>query len=190
MVVLNYEEFREKISSVEGLLTAGEEQFLFYMSAQMPVDGVIVEMGSFLGKSSVSLGFPCLGTKRKVYCIDYWPNESWFNSWKETINKFGLSEYVIPLKGFAGDVLRDWKNLTGGAMIDMVFNDTSHCLPSILNEFVLVYPYVLNHGVIAFHDFMHPAYPDVARVWDIAKTMLVDHVYLDSIALGKKIEIK
>lgn len=189
-MVPHYADFKDRISSVEGLLFPGEDEFLFNMSAQMPEDGVIVEMGSYLGKSSVSLGFPCLGTKRKVYCIDLWGTESWFTSWKETINKFGLSENVIPLRGYAGDILRDWEKLTGGIKINMVFNDTSHCLPSVLNEFVLVYPWVKNEGVMAFHDYTHASYPDVAKTWEVVKTMLLNHKSMGSIVLGRKVEIK
>lgn len=185
-MIPHYADFKDRIESVEGLLLSGEDEFLFNMSAQMPEDGVIVEMGSYLGKSSVSLGFPCLGTKRKLYCIDLWGTESWFTSWKETINKFGLSDHVIPLRGFAGDVLRDWEKLTGGVKIDFLFNDTSHCLPSILNEFVLAYPLVKNNGMIVMHDFTQISYPDVAKTWEVIKTMLVDHKYMGSIALGRK----
>jgi predicted O-methyltransferase YrrM len=185
-MIPHYSDFKDRIESVEGLLLPGEDEFLFNMSAQMPEDGIIVEMGSYLGKSSVSLGFPCLGTNRKVYCIDVWGTESWLTSWKGTIDKFGLSNHVIPLKGYAVDVLLDWVKLTGGVKIDMLFNDTSHCLPSILSEFISAYPWVKNNGMIAFHDFTHPSYPDVAKVWEVAKTLLLDHKFMGSIAIGRK----
>ena len=189
-MIPHYSDFKERIESVEGLLFPGEEEFLFNMSAQMPEDGVIVEMGSYLGRSSVSLGFPCLGTRRKLYCIDLWGTESWFTSWKKTINDFGLSDHVIPLRGFAGDVLRGWEILTGGAKIDFLFNDTSHCLPGILNEFVLAYPFIKEEGMIAFHDFTHNSYPDVAKTWEVVKTMLLNHKFMGSIAMGRKVAIK
>lgn len=185
-----YADFKDKIYSIDGLLLDGEEEFLFGWAAQMPEDGVIVEIGSYLGRSSSVLGCACIGTKRKVYCIDPWGTESWFTTWKENINRLGLSDIVTPLRGYAGDVLRDWKNLTGGVEIDMVFNDSSHCLPSVLSEFVMIYPWVKDKGVVAFHDFTHPNYPDVASTWGLVQTLLVDKHYFGSIALGRKFHIK
>ena len=189
-MIPHYSDFKDAIESVEGLLLAGEEEFLFNWAAQMPEDGVIVEIGSYLGRSSVCLGLPCIGTKRKVFCIDPWGTESWFTAWKDNTARLGLSEIVTPLRGYAGDVLRDWVRLTGGLKVDMVFNDSSHCLPSVLSEFIMIYPYVKEKGVMAFHDYTQPSYPDVAKTWELVKCLLSDQHYLGSIALGKKMEVK
>jgi predicted O-methyltransferase YrrM len=182
-----YGDFKDMINSVEGLLLDGEEEFLFGWAAQMPEDGVIVEIGSYLGRSSACLGLPCLGTKRKVYCIDPWGTESWFTSWKDSISRLGLSDNVIPLRGYAGDILQNWKSLTGGVEIDMLFEDASHCLPGLLNNLILSFPWIKDHGVIAVHDITHPNYPDAKSVWEIFKTLLIDQHYFGSIALGRKI---
>ena len=90
----NYADFKDRVESVDGLLCPGEEQFLYHWAAQMPEDGVIVEIGSYLGRSSSCLGFACLGTKRKVYCIDPWGTESWFTTWKDNINRLGIDNSV------------------------------------------------------------------------------------------------
>src|SRR4051812_35292618 len=59
------------IDSVEGLLVSPLQEFwLFKTARSLPRQAVIVEIGSFKGRSTVTLALACRGTGRRVYAID------------------------------------------------------------------------------------------------------------------------
>lgn len=66
------EQIAHIVDEIEGLLVIGQERFLFDMVRGLPEDAVIVEIGSYLGKSTVCMGLACKGTGRRIYAIDTW----------------------------------------------------------------------------------------------------------------------
>jgi predicted O-methyltransferase YrrM len=190
-MITDYEKVREEIDKIEwGLITPHESQYLFNLVHTTPIDGTIVEIGSHTGKSSVSMGLACLDTKRKLYCIDLWNNDSIFKSWTENIKKFNLESVVIPIKGWSGEILSNWEKIhLSGIMIDMLFIDGSHGLADIAKDFSLSYHWVKFGGLIAFHDIGHPDYPGAIQFWDTIKGILSNQVRVNSIGSGRKILI-
>src|SRR5258706_16013322 len=61
----------KKISKVEGfLISPHQEKWFFKTAIRAPENAVIVEIGSFKGRSTVSFAFGCVGTSKHVYAID------------------------------------------------------------------------------------------------------------------------
>jgi predicted O-methyltransferase YrrM len=183
-MIKNYSEVGPKVESVEGLVSPDESAYLFDLVTFTPSNATIVEIGSHCGKSSIALGFACIDTDRKIYCIDCWLNELSFISWKENVKKFDLEKYITPIKEFSGVVFQTWSK-----KIDLIFIDGNHGLTDVTKDFVITYPFVNYQGVMAFHDCDHPAYPGVRQFWDVAKSILGNHGQVHSIVTGTKLFI-
>jgi predicted O-linked N-acetylglucosamine transferase (SPINDLY family)/glycosyltransferase involved in cell wall biosynthesis/predicted O-methyltransferase YrrM len=171
----------------------GQEAYLFNKVKSLPDDAVIVEIGSYKGRSTVAMAMACIGTKRKIYCIDTWngndrdfSDREFFGVWQQNIKKNGVDQYVVPLQGFSHEVLKRWYELTNTREVNFIFIDGSHQYLDVLQDFQLSFPLVKNGGWIAFHDVIH-TWPGSEKVWHkIAKYYLVSHEYSSSLACGQK----
>ncbi|KOP26062.1 glycosyl transferase family 1 [Hapalosiphon sp. MRB220] len=189
-----YQTIHNAVESIEGFMIPGQEEYLFNKVKSLPEDAVIVEIGSFKGRSTVAMGYACIGTHRKIYAIDTWDgNDSdfaerqFFEIWQQNIQANDLEEYVLPLRGYSHDVLKDWQELTNGKAIDFIFIDGSHQYLDVLKDFEMSFSLVKDGGWIAFHDVIH-TWPGPERVWHkTAKYILDNHEYSSSLACGQKI---
>ncbi len=170
-----------KIELVDGLVTMQEAECLFNLASQMPEGGVGIEIGSWKGKSSVSLGFGCVGKRKKIFCVDPWCYEPAFISWIETVRILGLGDYLTPVKEWAGIVFSNWDK-----KVDLVFIDGNHEVIDTMKDFMLIYPFVKIGGMIAFHDVGHADYPGVLQTWLLAKIFMDSHLSSGSIYWGVK----
>ncbi|GJD23729.1 hypothetical protein RIVM261_086850 [Rivularia sp. IAM M-261] len=191
--IANYQKIQAAVESVEGFMVPGQEEYLFNKVKSLPEDAVIVEIGSFKGRSTVAIGYACVGTKRKIYCIDTWDgNDSdfsernFFEIWQENIKQNNLEDYVVPLRGYSHDLLKRWDELGNNNAIDFIFIDGSHQYLDVLKDFELSFPLVKDGGWVAFHDVIH-TWPGCERVWhQIAKLRLTNHEYSSTLACGQK----
>jgi glycosyltransferase involved in cell wall biosynthesis/predicted O-methyltransferase YrrM len=189
----SYQNIHNAVESIEGFMVPGQEEYLFNKVKSLPDDAVIVEIGSFKGRSTVAMAYACIGTKRKVYSIDTWDGNNtdfserqFFEIWQNNVQFNGLEQYVIPLRGHSHDVLNRWDKLTNSKAIDFIFIDGSHQYLDVLKDFELSFSLVKNGGWIAFHDVV-PTWPGPERVWhNIAKLVLVNHEYSSTLACGQK----
>ncbi|MEG4346773.1 class I SAM-dependent methyltransferase [Microcoleus sp. A003_D6] len=190
---VSYTTIKCAVEAIEGFMVPGQEEYLFNKVKSLPNDGVIVEIGSYKGRSTVAMAYACIGTKRKIYCIDTWdgndidfPDRNFFEIWKQNLQKNGLYKYVVPLQGYSHQVLSQWIELTNGTKIDFIFIDGSHQFLDVLKDFEQSFPLVKEDGWIAFHDVV-PTWPGSERVWhNIAKHCLVNHQYSSTLACGQK----
>lgn len=191
--LISYDNIRDAVESIEGFMVPGQEEYLFNKVKSLPEDAVIVEIGSFKGRSTVAMAYACVGTKRKIYAIDTWDGNDadfserqFFELWQQNVQLNGLEQYVIPLKGYSDDILNRWNQLTNSKAIDFIFIDGSHQYLDVLRDFEISFSFVKNGGWIAFHDVV-PTWPGPERVWhNIAKLRLVNHEYSSTLACGQK----
>jgi len=189
----NYEAIQAAVAVIEGFMVPGQEEYLFNKVRSLPENAVIVEIGSFKGRSTVAMGYACVGTQRRIYCIDTWdgndadfPDRNFFDIWQHNLQANHLLEYVTPLQGYSQNILTDWEKLTDGASIDFIFIDGSHQYLDVLSDFKLSFPLVKDNGWIAFHDVIH-TWPGSESVWHhIAKPCLANHEYSTTLACGQK----
>ncbi|MEH1992648.1 class I SAM-dependent methyltransferase [Nostoc sp.] len=190
---ISYQNIHDAVESIEGFMVPGQEEYLFNKVKSLPEDAVIVEIGSFKGRSTVAMAYACIGTKRKIYSIDTWDGNDadfserqFFEVWQQNVQLNGLEQYVIPLRGYSHHVLSCWDKLTNSKAIDFIFIDGSHQYLDVLKDFELSFSLVKNGGWIAFHDVV-PTWPGPERVWhNIAKLRLVNHEYSSTLACGQK----
>ncbi|MBE9125458.1 MULTISPECIES: class I SAM-dependent methyltransferase [unclassified Coleofasciculus] len=189
----SYTTIQTAVEVIEGFMIPGQEEYLFKKVKLLPEDAVIVEIGSYKGRSTIAMAMACIGTRRKIYCIDTWdgndsdfPDRNFFETWQRNVQKNGVGQYVVPLQGFSHEILNRWHKLTNDSEVDFIFIDGSHQYLDVLQDFQMSFPLVKNRGWIAFHDVIH-TWPGSEKVWkNIAKYYLSNHEYSSSLACGQK----
>ncbi|KPA11436.1 capsule polysaccharide biosynthesis domain protein [Candidatus Magnetomorum sp. HK-1] len=191
---IKYKDISSCISTVEGYISSSNEVFLFNKVKSLHSTANIMEIGALYGRSSVSMGFACIGTDKHIFSMDTFlgnvyggtrkKGNSFFDLWYRNILRFGLKKYFTPLQGFSHKLLLEWENKP---FLDFVFIDASHHYKDVIKDFELVYPLVKDNGWIAFHD-VSPDWPGSWRVWRETAMHLLDcHEYDPNLACGKKV---
>jgi len=137
---------------------SNEELFTLYSYAlQLNDKAVIVEIGSYRGKSAIALGLAAKLSAARVYCID--PHEEFIGvaggvfgpvDLKDKISnirKFDLGEVIFPVCLSSFDVGKIWSK-----PIDLLWIDGDHSYEGVSSDFYQFSPYVKNNGKIIFHD--------------------------------------
>jgi len=177
---------KSAINAVEGWLPLDEAELLFTKASSLPDNAVIVEAGSYKGRSTVAMGYACRGTNRHIYSVDLW-NPYPIEDWRKNVEKNRLLEYVTPFQGNSHDVLKQWNQLTGGKVIDFIFIDASHEYADVLLDFELSFPLVKPGSWIAFHDVGDSESSGPGRVWrEKAKPILLNCGQVGCLAFGQK----
>lgn len=170
-----FDDVWDQIDSVGGWLSPNQEKGLFNLVCGLPNDALIVEVGSFLGRSTVSMGFACRGTARRIIAIDtfqgnsgdfvsgknkvQWEGNEFFSKFTSNLCERGLDRHVIPLRGFSHAIGRFW-----ASPIDMLFLDGSHAYEDVMTDVRTFIPWVRPGGCVALHDVTE-SWHDVYRVW-------------------------
>ena len=169
---------KELISSIDGWLSSTESRFLF--EAAKHTKGIIVEIGSWKGKSTVALAAG-VGKNGKVFAID--PHEgiidakngkkkpSTYKEFLTNIKRAGMSDAVIPIKETSEDAGKRWKESIG-----LLFIDGLHDYLHTRQDITLWTPYVSDGGIIAFHDAYGSTHEVFMAVKEFLPTEHIRHV--------------
>jgi predicted O-methyltransferase YrrM len=166
---------------IDGWLKPEEAATLYDLARGLPEERpVVVEIGSWLGKSSLVLG-RALAHKRggELHCIDP------FNAAgdDESRHKYGkrrdrlqgtlLDEFRANMReARVLDLIRIWQGYSNDFVsefthpVDMVFIDGNHAYDAVLRDFRDWSPLVKPGGVLAFHDVGSAVSPGPGRVVD------------------------
>lgn len=147
-----------KVNKIDGWLSFSEAFFLYYFAKKDLIEGDIVEIGSWKGKSTICLALGLeLANRGKVYAVD--PHEgiysrgqknalSTYKEFKENLREAGLNNRVVSVVKTSEGAARNWKKKS----IRFLFIDGLHDYESTLQDFSLWEPFVRKGGIIAFHD--------------------------------------
>ena len=181
------------IGHVKGLVSVEQGAWLFSAVQLLPEDARIVEIGAYLGRSTVALALGCVGSKRHVFSIDTFRGiycnehvgesfeEDFFELWRGNIQEVGLLEYVSPLCNDSKEAVKTWEG-----PINLLFIDGSHWYEDVLADFEGFYPHVVGGGIIVLHD-VTPAFRGPFRVWnEVVRDQLEDVGSCGALAYGRK----
>jgi predicted O-methyltransferase YrrM len=162
-------DFSQHEPFVPGFLKHGEAALLRYCVdyvAAIARAPVIVEVGSWKGRSAVAIGDILRRLSRgKLYAVDPHQGdrgvanrtaEPTLKAFLKNVKAFGLDDVVIPLVCETKDVL--WK-----IPVDMVFVDGLHDYENVKRDFDTFDPHLKLGGLVCFHDYGRRALPDVTR---------------------------
>jgi predicted O-methyltransferase YrrM len=140
-------EVKPLISDIPGWLTDEEGEALYELARACRGDGVIVEIGSWKGKSTVCLGLGSrAGNSVPVYAID--PHADYrFGDFKTNVDRAGIADLVQPIASLSQAAADDFDE-----PIELLFVDGSHEYDLVLEDFEKWVPKVIDGGWVAFHD--------------------------------------
>lgn len=212
------EDARKTTARIEGWLTDSEGRFL-YNTAKMVKKGggVIVEIGSWKGKSAVWLGSGSkAGSRAKVYAID--PHKTQFQTNRfsgssgdfyavhgqhSENTKFGavsmsLYEFKKNIKaaGVADIIITIAKTSEeasktwkkGGGKIAFLWIDGAHNYESVEKDFLLWSPRLIDGGTIAFHDTLTEGPRRVVEKYVFNSNQFKNAGFVDSLVFATKVK--
>lgn len=147
---------KNKIEKIEGLLSLKEGILLYNLARNCKGNGVIVEIGSYKGKSTAWLAMGSKNGKNvKIYAVD--PHKSalaiegagkdTFQDFKRNMKYMGFEDIVLPIVKTSKSAAENFKE-----PVELIFIDGSHEYEDVKLDFELWYPKVIDGGIMAFHD--------------------------------------
>jgi len=142
------------IADVPGWLTDEEGEALYELAQRCTGHGVIVEIGSWKGKSTICLGLGSrAGNGVPIFAID--PHADYrFGDFKTNVERAGIADLVTPVPSLSQPAAD-----TFDEPIELLFVDGSHEYEHVLEDFEKWVPKVVDGGWVAFHDTTWTAGP-------------------------------
>ena len=176
----------EMVGPLEGWLLEPEGRWLFDAARSLAPHSVVLEIGSFKGRSTCCLASGC-GSRARIFAIDTFdggPNLPRANSLPEfnaNLSRCGVSELVQPVVGLSAEIAKTWSR-----PIDLLFIDGSHNYEDVLADFSGFFPHVVPGGLVAMHDVNNTDWPGVRQAWEERKHLLRAIGYLGIMGYGCK----
>ena len=143
-------------SDIEGWMHEEELQVIKRLATYVPANGVIVEVGSWTGKSTIAWASSA-DPSVSIYCFDP------FDRWDDFVKNTKQFSNVIPVKG----LVPIESAYDDPRKINLVFIDASHYNPSdwdIISYFlplITINGYIVGHDYTPYHRTKGLDYPDV-----------------------------
>jgi predicted O-methyltransferase YrrM len=140
-------ELRKRLDELPGWLTAEEGETLYRLAKACTGRGVIVEIGSWRGKSTTCLGLGSkAGNRVPVFAVDP-HSEHTFGDFSRNMEEAGLTDLVTPVPGRSQELAEGFDE-----PIELLFIDGAHQYELVNQDFDRWVPKVVEGGVVAMHD--------------------------------------
>jgi len=181
------------LDGVEGYLRVDEAELLFQLAQNCTCDGVIIEIGSWKGRSTICLAKGSQqGKKKMVYAIDPHSGSeehtrtfgaiSTLDTFLHNIAKAKVGQLIKPLimTGHAASkVVKE--------PVSLLFIDGAHDYESVKPDYLDCYPKLSVGGIIAFHDTISwPGPRQVVRDYLFNSQKIKNIKVIGSICYGTK----
>lgn len=151
-------EVENLVEGINSALTNKEGECLYNLAKRCSGKGVIVEIGSWKGKSTIWLAKGSQrGNNVKIYAIDPHTGnpehkrkfgEVWtFDEFKDNIRKAQVEDIVVPIVKTSEEAVKDFDD-----PVELIFIDGNHDYDAVKLDYELWFPKVINGGIMAFHD--------------------------------------
>jgi len=151
------------LNGVKGYLTPGDLVFLFNLAAELPQGGNYLEVGSWMGLSSIIFSnglLANLNLDAKVYCVDTWEGSAehqtdetvrsgmLYQTFLSNVSKASMDRFIRPVKGKSEQVAEKWP----GPFMDIIFIDGDHTFEGCYNDVKAWLPWLNKKGRMVGHD--------------------------------------
>ncbi len=145
----------KELDRVSGHLGLNEGSLLFKIARSLKENSVIVEIGSFKGKSTCFIAEGIGSRNIRFFCIDPWKDGLMQEKGDEIFNEFlqNTKEYkdrLSILRGFSHEVIKEWPTQR---KIDFLWVDGDHSYEGIRRDILNWIPLVRKGSFICFHDY-------------------------------------
>jgi predicted O-methyltransferase YrrM len=147
------DDVRPQAAAVEGWLSDAQGCALFRCAAAAAGKGVIVEIGSWKGRSTVWLAAGARISDTRVYAVDPHrgsredPQADTLPEFKANLERLALTRYVEPLVMTSAEAAR----VVEGP-IALLFIDGDHSVEAVRRDAALWLPKLVDGGIVMFHD--------------------------------------
>jgi predicted O-methyltransferase YrrM len=189
-----------EFTEIEGWLSKQEAYGLFFFANKLKKNAVIVEIGSWKGRSTYCLA---KGLKKgKIYAIDPFNADGeqgskekyeeakgslpLIDQFKETMIRYELLNKIEVLKGYSNQFINNFQQ------IDFLFIDGDHSIKGCESDYLNYSPKIKKGGYIAFHDYDLKR-KELGPTWVINNWIKINPNYkfikqLDSLWIAQKIK--
>ncbi|HEX6768520.1 MAG TPA: class I SAM-dependent methyltransferase [Candidatus Binatia bacterium] len=145
----------DTVYDLPGMLTQAEVDCLYQLGQFNDRNGVIVEIGSWKGKSTVALALGAGNIRSgKIYAIDphrVMPEEGYLEDTEAeflaNIKSAGVADRVVPMIMTSAAAAREWDK-----PIRLLWIDGDHRYEAAKLDFSLWEPHLVEGGLLAMHD--------------------------------------
>jgi predicted O-methyltransferase YrrM len=137
---------------IDGWMSVSELIQIEEWASLVPLNGTIVEVGSYKGRSAYAWAGSC-DPSVKVYCIDRFDGD-FVNDFNENLKEFSN---VVPIKGNVPYSMPEWEDKE----IDVFFLDGLHSNPHDIDAINYFLPLIKKGGILCGHDY-YPNNPEWA----------------------------
>lgn len=145
--------YQEIARHIHGHLDPNETQLLYEFACRVPKNGVITELGSYQGRSTVILAKGAQVNGAHVWTIDCFNQQDEFMQTGETdhaallanLFTYDVADSVRVMIGTTLNIAAEWET-----PIDLLFIDASHVYADVKADFEAWTPFVT--GYVALHD--------------------------------------
>ena len=184
---------RRVADEAKGFLPADEADALYDAAWAMAARGVVLEVGTYCGKSATYLGAAAQQRGGRVVTVDHHrgseenqPGWEWHDTelvdpavglmdtlpaFRRTMHAAGLEDVVVAVVGRSRTVAAMWST-----PLAMLFIDGGHAAEHCITDYECWTPHVMPGGVLAIHD----VFPDPADGGQAP----YEHIYLPALADG------
>jgi predicted O-methyltransferase YrrM len=142
-----FAEVRQRIARIQGWLGDAEARALYDAARACTGRGVILEIGSWRGKSTICLASGSRdGAGMPVYSVDLHRDKS-FQRFVANLQRTGLTELVRPIRASSQDEAAEVAE-----PIELLFVDGAHDDVGVRADFERWVPQVVEGGLVFFHD--------------------------------------
>ena len=169
--------WQQRFAGVRGFLHELEGYMLLQLAAHGGGTGAIVEIGSFMGRSTAYLAAGSKSNGREmVVAVDHFRGSpenqvgeayadptlalegTTLRVFKENLAALALSDHVTTLVQSSAQAAASWRG-----PIRLLFIDADHSYESSRADFELWSPHVVSHGLVCFHDITN--WPGVTQFY-------------------------
>ncbi len=181
-------------AGVEGWLTAEEGELLYRLARACTGNGVIVEIGSFKGKSTIWLAKGSLaGVGTSVVAVDphtgseehqHGSASLWtYDEFLANLHRAGVADVVKPVVATSAEAAAYFDQL-----VELLFIDGDHRYEMVRQDFDLWFPKLIEGGYLLMHDTIRWAGPRRVARDSIYRSRNFRHVgFVHSITFGQKV---
>lgn len=134
-------------------MTSRELHWLYESARRLAPGANIIEIGSYLGASSVYLAAGLGDGGGRLHCVDTWQNEGMLEGPGNTMDRFlsntaGLSQSITTTRMRSQDAL-----VTMPGPFQLAFVDGDHSYEGVRADLRLLEPRMTPDGILALHDW-------------------------------------
>lgn len=190
--VFEFASLAERFAGVEGWLSPVEGYLLYRLARDGQGRGAIVEIGSWMGRSTAWLaaGSQAAG-REKVHAVDVFnggpmlreldvirQEGTTYHRFAENLERLGLFGQVEPVVSESAAAARSWKH----GPIRLLFIDGDHSHAAVRQDLDLWSPHLAVGGQVVFDDASE-TYPGVLQV--VAQMLAEPGRWQDAMSVGK-----